>query len=125
LKFIMLAPFSAMTCLTRAPLGGFLADPAARAQYQAGMEEVAAVGRALGIRLPGDAVARNMDFAINRADPSTRSSMLEDLERGRPLELDALVGSVMRLGARAGVDVPFHQMAHAVLGMYRDGVQSR
>ncbi len=125
LKFIMLAPFSAMTCLTRAPLGVFLADPAARAQYAAGMEEVAAVGRALGVRLPDDAVARNLDFALNQADPSTRSSMLEDLERGRPLELDALVGSVVRQAERAGVAVPFHRMARAVLGVHRDGVQSR
>ncbi|MBN9526820.1 MAG: 2-dehydropantoate 2-reductase [Alphaproteobacteria bacterium] len=125
LKFIMLAPFSAMTCLTRAPLGVFLADAAARAQYEAGMVEVAAVGRALGARLPDDAVARNMAFALNRADPATRSSMLEDLERGRPLELDSLVGSVVRLAARAGVDVPFHRMAHAVLGVHRDGHQSR
>ncbi len=121
LKFIMLAPFGAMTCLTRVPLGVFLADPAARAQYQAGMEEVAAVGRALGVRLPDDAVARNMDFSLHRADPSTKSSMLEDLERGRPLELDSLAGSVVRLGQRAGVPVPFHQMAVAVLGVHRDG----
>lgn len=121
LKFIMLAPFGAMTCLTRAPLGVFLADAEARAQYQAGMEEVAAVGRALGIRLPDDAVARNMDFSLHRADPSTKSSMLEDLERGRPLELDSLAGSVVRLGQRAGVPVPFHEMAVAVLGVHRDG----
>lgn len=125
LKFIMLAPFSAMTCLTRAPLGVFLADAAARAQYEAGMAEVAAVGRALGVRLPDDAVARIMAFALKQADPATRSSMLEDLERGRPLELDSLVGSVVRLAARAGVDVPFHRMANAVLGVHRDGHQSR
>jgi 2-dehydropantoate 2-reductase len=47
-----------------------------------------------------------------------RPSMLEDLEAGRPLELEFLSGAVVRLGAAASVPTPIHEVAYKVLSMH-------
>jgi len=70
------------------------------------MEEIVAIARARGVAVADDIVERNMDFAVTRADRGTRASMLEDLERGRPIELASLAGHAHRLGRELGVPTP-------------------
>ena len=53
--------------------------------------------------------------------PQTKSSMLEDLERGRRLELPWLSGAVVRIGAEVGVPTPTHQFITAVLRPHVNG----
>lgn len=82
-------------------------DPALRAQVDACLDEVVAVGRAAGVAWPADAVAkvwRRYDGLP--ADGFT--SMARDLLAGRPSELDSQPGAVVRLGARFGVPTPIH-----------------
>ncbi len=114
-KFVMLAPYHMVSALTRLPLGGWIEVEETRALYAQGMEEVAAVARARGVALPEGLVQRNLDFSLNTADRRTRASMLDDLERGRALELDATIGWLVREAARLGVAVPLHDMGHALL----------
>jgi 2-dehydropantoate 2-reductase len=64
---------------------------------------VEAVGRALGIE-PDIGVDRRLEGAARVGDH--RTSMLQDVEAGRPLEVEALVGSVVELGGQLGVPVP-------------------
>jgi 2-dehydropantoate 2-reductase len=113
-KFVFLAPFAAMTALARVPAGGLREDPALWARTRALVEEAAAVGRARGVPLPSDLVEERL--ALIRALPAgMRSSMLTDLLAGRRLELDWLLGAVVRLGDAAGVPVPESRAVLAAL----------
>ncbi|GAB5467968.1 MAG: 2-dehydropantoate 2-reductase [Rhodospirillales bacterium] len=114
-KFIMLAPFSGISCLTRADLGVWRSEAETAQLYREGMEEVAAVARAQGVAIDPDIVAKNHAFTLEQADPRTRASLLSDLERGRPLELESLSGYVAREGRRLGVATPVNAMIYACL----------
>ncbi|MDH5747755.1 MAG: 2-dehydropantoate 2-reductase [Rhodospirillales bacterium] len=119
-KFIFLGAMSALTCLTRLPLGPIREDPDTRALFAAAMEEIAAVGRARGVALDEDVVQRQMGFA-DKLGAGMKSSMLNDLEAGKPLELEYLSGTAVHLGIELGVDTPVHRMAYAVLKPYLQG----
>jgi 2-dehydropantoate 2-reductase len=67
------------------------------------MEEADAVARRLGIEIPVS-IDQRIKGAARVGDHKT--SMLQDLEAGRPMEIDALTGSVVELGDRLGVPVP-------------------
>jgi len=72
--------------------------------------EAAAVAAAAGVALPyADPVERVLDVA--RATASNRSSMLQDLDRGRPTEIEAINGEIVRLGRSLGVPTPENERA--------------
>ena len=71
------------------------------------MGEIDAVARARGIVLEGDTVARTMAF-IDTFPPEATASMQRDLMEGRPSELEAQTGAVVRLAAQCGVNVPLN-----------------
>ncbi len=113
-KFVRLSVFSSMTAATRSPLGVLRAQPALFALVEAAVDEAFAVGRAHGVAL-GPRV-RDEVFAMYRGmPPQAKSSMLEDLERGRRLELPWLGGAVVRLGRDAGVPTPVHETIEKLL----------
>jgi 2-dehydropantoate 2-reductase len=72
------------------------------------MEEVAAVGRARGVPLEREAVARALAL-MEKLPPETTASMQRDIQAGRPSELVDQVGAVVRMGREASVPVPVHQ----------------
>lgn len=85
-----------------------------------GFEEVAAVGRALGIALPTDISQQGL--ALHQSFPKTMyASMYHDLAKGRPMEFDSLSGYVVRQGRALGVPTPIHEMAYLALKPYLDG----
>jgi 2-dehydropantoate 2-reductase len=73
------------------------------ATLRAILEEVAAVGRALGIELPV-AIDRRLGAGIEVGDH--RTSMLQDFEAGKPLELDCMTGAVIEIAGKLGIPVP-------------------
>ena len=77
-------------------------------------DEAIAVGRARGVTFPDNLVDETLKM-IHRFPAESKSSMSEDLERGRPLELPWLSGAVVRLGRAVGVPAPTHQFITAVL----------
>ena len=113
-KFVFIAAFGGVGAVTRAPVGVVRAIPEVRALLQAAMEETAAVGRALGVRVPGDAVAKALSI-VDRLAPDATASMQRDIQAGRPSELMDQVGSVVEKGRRAGVAVPTHAFLLAAL----------
>ncbi|HXF53993.1 MAG TPA: 2-dehydropantoate 2-reductase [Hyphomicrobiaceae bacterium] len=113
-KFVFLSALSGMTSLTRLPLGPILADELSASLFRRALEETNEVGRKLCHRVPADVAERQLGFA-RAAPPTMRSSMLDDLERGRRLELDHLSGAVARLGRAVGVETPVHTTIHAAL----------
>ena len=79
------------------------------------MLEAKAVNEALGIEIPADMMERR--FAAAASIGRHRMSMLQDLERGRSLEIDALVTAVQELGRLSGVPTP---MIDAVLALIQE-----
>jgi 2-dehydropantoate 2-reductase len=119
-KFVFLVGMSAATGATRHALGPILADPDTRAFFQQLMQEVVAVGRAKGVALPTDFAEDRMRFA-EAAPPGFKASLLHDLERGNPIELDWLSGKVVEFGRALGIPTPANEAAYAVLKLQRLG----
>ncbi|WP_114227178.1 MULTISPECIES: ketopantoate reductase family protein [Sphingomonas] len=92
-----------LSALTRASCDQVLADPDLRRFIAAGMADAAAVGAAIGCPISESADAR---MAVTARLGAFKTSMLQDLEAGRPLELDALLGAPRELGRRHGVPTP-------------------
>ena len=103
-------PACALTGVTADKL---LADDQARDFLSAVMLEARAVGQRLGIPITGSVEERH---AITRALGALKPSMLQDVEAGKPVELDALVTAVCELGQLTGVATPF---TDALLGLAR------
>ena len=82
--------------------------------------EAHAVARHEGIDLPEDVLDRILE-TFEAFAPEAKSSTLVDLENGKPLELEAGVGSIVRLANAAGIDVPVSRTAYAALLPFRDG----
>jgi 2-dehydropantoate 2-reductase len=119
-KYILLAATSGMTAATRGTFGLIRTDPDIRPMLEAAVAEVVAVGRAKGVDLAPDAVKATMDW-IGKLPEGGRASMAVDLERGNPMELPWLSGTVVRLGRELGVPTPVHGFICAILKPYRDG----
>lgn len=120
-KFVMLTPFHLVSCLTRGVLGNWIDVHETRGVYVDAMREVTDVAQACGVTLPEGLVERNLAFSTGTADRGTRASMLDDLERGKPLELDATVGWLLATADRVGVEVPLHRMGYALVKPWAAG----
>jgi 2-dehydropantoate 2-reductase len=119
-KFVALATNAALTSLFRLPAGYIYHDPETIPMAMRGFEEVAAVGRAMGVALPDDVVQRAL--AQHQAFPkSMYASMYHDLAKGKPMELDSLSGYIVRQGRALGVPTPVHEMAYLALKPYMHG----
>lgn len=106
--------FNPISALTGATLGIMTADPKLRALCKTMMQETQAVNEALDVHIPADMMERRLAGAASATDH--KMSMLQDLERGRSLELDALVGVVQELGRLTSVGTP---MIDAVLALIK------
>jgi 2-dehydropantoate 2-reductase len=84
------------------------------------MQEADAVGRARGVGLPPGLVERHWQM-VRGLPASGHGSMLQDLLAGRRLELEALNGTVVRLGREVGVPTPLNFTVYAALKPHADG----
>jgi len=104
--------FNPVSALTGATLGRIGRDPELRAVVRRMMEEAREVAQRLGVRFAVD-LERRIEGAAAVGDH--RTSMLQDLERGRPLEIDALLGAVVELAELVSVEVPTLRVVLALL----------
>jgi 2-dehydropantoate 2-reductase len=119
-KFVRLSTFSGMTAVTRSPVGIIREDADLLAMWQAATLEAIAVANASGVALPPGVFDEAMKN-LATLPPNAKSSMLEDLERGRRLELPWLSGAIVRMGREAQVETPIHRFIAAVLGPMMKG----
>ena len=103
--------FNPLSALTGSTLGDFLADPDCRAVAEAMMREGETVANALGVSIPISMAKR---IAGAEGIGAFKTSMLQDLESGRPMELDALVGAVAELGRLTNTPTPLIDMVFAL-----------
>lgn len=113
-KFLFVVPSGGVGAVTRSPVGVTRTLPETRRMVQGGMEEIQAVGRARGIDLPGDAVARALGF-LDALDPAGTMSLQRDIAEGKPSELEAWNGAAVRLGKEASVATPVHAFLYSAL----------
>jgi 2-dehydropantoate 2-reductase len=119
-KFIALSSLSATTSLLRAPMGAILGNPETRALQRQLVEEAVAVAEAAGVPQRAGLVDEVM-AKLAGMPASFRSSMSEDLARGKPLELKWLSGRIHALGQELGVSTPAHSIAWRALLLHADG----
>jgi 2-dehydropantoate 2-reductase len=119
-KFVRLTTWSGITSATRSSMGVIRQHPALLGMMDAMIDEALAVGRARGIAFPGGLADETRQMAQNLPSES-KSSMLEDLERGRRLELPWLSGAVTRMGEQSGVATPTHRFVTAILSPHQNG----
>ncbi len=119
-KFARLSVFSGMTSVTRSPIGVLRKDPELFGMLTAACEETIAVGRARGVPIP-DALMDEILEMVHGLPHEAKASMLEDLERGKRLELPWLSGGVVRLGEEVGVPTPIHRFIATVLRPQMNG----
>jgi 2-dehydropantoate 2-reductase len=117
MKFILLATNASVVAVARQPIGRLRDDPDMQPQFVAAYNEVIAVGKARGVKLPADALDRMLAFNKG-APPTMKPSMALDLERGNRIELPWLGGKVVELGRQLGVPTPTHAFMYAALKPY-------
>jgi 2-dehydropantoate 2-reductase len=106
-KLVINSAINPLTALLRIPNGELLNRPLTRALMRALAEETAAVASAEKIKLPfNDAVSAVEDVARKTAE--NHSSMLQDVQRGAPTEIDAICGAISRIGKEHQIATPIN-----------------
>jgi 2-dehydropantoate 2-reductase len=113
-KFLFISSVSGIGAVTRAAIGSFRSLPETRDLLERAMAEVAAVAAAHGVALPADVVAETLAFTDSLPAEGT-ASMQRDITAGRPSELEAQSGAVVRLGRERGVATPVHDFLYRAL----------
>jgi len=106
-KFLFVTPWSGVGAVTRSPLGILRGQPGTRRMLEQSMGEIYNVGRAHNIALPKDIIEKTMDF-VDSLPPAGTASMQRDIRNGRPSELEAQNGAVVRMGKQVGVETPIN-----------------
>ena len=119
-KYVFLTTQAGLTALTRCPAGVIRQVPETRRMYRLLLEELAALGGAAGAGLDGGIVDRCMQF-LDTLGANAYTSLHHDLTHGKRLELEALHGHAVRLGARYGIATPMLFAVYAALRPHRDG----
>jgi 2-dehydropantoate 2-reductase len=110
LKLLGNVAFNPVSALTRATLVRMARDPEVCGVVRSIMSEVECVANKLGVELP---ISIDQRIAGAAKVGEHKTSMLQDLEAGRPLELEPVVGAVVELGRRLGVDMPHTRTVYA------------
>ena len=113
-KYVLLVAFSAVTAATQLTVGDIRRSAAASGMLREIMVEAWFVGRALGVPLADDLVDRQHKLVLEQADDEG-TSLRHDLLIGHRMELDALQGTLRRLGRETGIATPWTDAAFAIL----------
>ena len=118
-KFLFIATLSGVGALTRVPVGVWRTMPEVRELATRSLREVVALATARGIDLGADAVERTW-HRYDTLAPTSTASLQRDVMEGKPSELDAQIGAVVRLANESGVPVPVAELVyHALLPQER------
>ena len=117
-KLLGNASLNPVSALTRATVVQMVRDPDVSAVIRNIMQEVEVVSKKLGMELP---VSIDQRMAGAEKVGEHKTSMLQDLEAGRPMELEALVGAVVELGERLGLPMPYTRTVYSCAKLLAQG----
>jgi 2-dehydropantoate 2-reductase len=123
-KFVQVSAGFGVDCLVRTPESTYLGYPETAELFRGLLQEVFDVGRAHGVNLPEGTVESVYSRVLElfRRNPTFHGSMYYDMLAGRPLELDAVSGTVVRLGRAYGVATPLTFAVYAALKPFAAGL---
>ncbi len=110
-KFLFVVAFGGLGSVTRAPIGILRTLPETRQLLDRSLREIFAVARARQVALSEESVSKSTAFLDSLAAGGT-TSLQRDIAEGKPSELEAWTGAVVRLGREAGVDTPLNQFIY-------------
>jgi 2-dehydropantoate 2-reductase len=113
-KMLFVAPVSGVGAVTRAAIGTIRALPETRDMLRQAMTEICMLAAAKRITLRDDAIERTLSFLDGMEEEAT-TSMQRNLMEGRPSELEALNGAVVRIGRSLGIATPINGFLYASL----------
>ena len=113
-KFAYIAGSAAVCAATNSVYEEMRTIPETRAMIQAAIEEVLALGRATGAPIMSDSLDWAMD-SLDRFPAQGRASLAKDFIDNRPVELEGLTGTVVRLGREVGIATPVNDALYAIL----------
>ncbi len=116
-KFLLITAWSGMGAVTRSPIGVFRSQPGTRQMLEQAMTEIYDLALARNIALPKEIVRKTMTF-LDSIPPAGTASMQRDIMNGRPSELEAQNGAVVRMGKQTGIETPVNAFIyHSLLPM--------
>jgi len=110
-KFLFVVSFGGVGAVTRAPIGVIRTLPETRRMLELCLREIFAVARARHVAMSDGSVEKSIAFLDSLA-PSGTTSLQRDIADGKPSELEAWNGAVVRLGREAGVPTPLHEFIY-------------
>jgi 2-dehydropantoate 2-reductase len=110
-KFLFVVSWGGIGALARAPVGVTRSVPETREMIEQCMREILRVARARQIALPDGVVEKSLALVDSLA-PGSTTSLQRDIADGKPSELDAWNGAVVRLGQEVGVATPLHELIY-------------
>jgi 2-dehydropantoate 2-reductase len=113
------ATINPLSALTRATCDRILADPECRAWMLEGMKELAAIGAAIGCPISESGEER---MAVTARLGAFKTSMLQDVEAGRPIELEALLGAPREIATAKEIRTPALDRLHGVTRLMAEGL---
>ncbi len=119
-KLVAVAAIGTAMTVTRSSLPDVLSWPEGTATIRTVMEEIVAIGKARGIAFPPDVVDERFEAAAEEAE-EFKSSLQADMQAGKPLEVDELLGAVVRMGRDMGIPVPASSALVMALEPYKRG----
>lgn len=114
MKFLLITAWSGVGAVTRTPIGVWRSLPETRQMAENALQEIIQLSQARAIALPENVLSTTMN-AYDSLPPDITSSMQRDIAEGRPSELDAQIGAVVRFGQGADVATPVHHMIYTSL----------
>ena len=120
-KWILLAATGAITCLMRGTVGEIEACPGGVGFAVGLLDEVTAIVTAVGVAPSAGFLAAARTQLTAKGSPFA-SSMFRDVQRGRPIEVEGIVGDLVRRGEQAGVTAPLLAAAYTHLSVYQNKV---
>lgn len=113
-KYLFITSFSALGALTRVTLGEMLASSYIKNMMLKTAEEIFEIAKAKGVNLPDDSIAKQFEI-IESLPYKTTASLQRDIMDGKPSELEAQNGTIVRLGKELGIPTPINELIYYTL----------
>lgn len=111
MKFLFITVWSGVGAITRTPLGVWRSLPETRQMAEIALKEIISVAQVHNVKLPENAMPTTMNM-YDSFPPEITTSMQRDIAQGRPSEIDAQIGAVVRFGRAADVATPLHKFIY-------------
>jgi 2-dehydropantoate 2-reductase len=120
-KWALLASLGAITCLMRGTIGEVEASPGGTAFALRLLDEVVGIIRAVG-EPPSEGFLRSAREVLTARASGLASSMFRDVQRGRPIEVENIIGDLVGRGTQAGITAPLLGAAYTHLSLYQQRI---